>query len=359
MPQDYPVLEKREVKRCLNEPDNGDLNPPIPIQWSLYQIVPTPLAICDHSGDIIFYNQVFLKTFGNPEETGAERITLCRLLSCRNEGVANSHCQTCPVLSRTAQGFIQSGNDGAEVRIAANEFPWAGREYRIFTLQKSENLDELKITEATFYHDISNSISLLKGYTDLLPESDRETLQEIAGPIRFLTEKIAEEVEVQKKLLLGKEDNRDLTWQALNSKDFLAETLSKLFPPDDPRVNHLVMDECSQSVAFISEPSILRRALINLLLNALEANRGKDVVQVGCYETLDSVLFSVHNMQTIPAAIRGDVLKRRVTEKNSGRGMGLYGTRIMVEKYLKGRISLESDPRNGTTVHVELPVEPF
>lgn len=336
--------------------------PQPPIHWSLFHVVPVPLVITDQSGVVVFCNQAFFRELEHPAETEVVGKKLCALLHCRDvpkDGENSTNCSHCPVTGGKKHGLVASGVTDCEIQIHANDFPWAGEVFRILTLSIQNEKDELVLVQHSFYHDLSNSINLLKGYTDLLAVADESSLPEIVEPVRFLTDKISDEIEVQKKLLWGKENLHQLTWQALHSRDFLQETIKRLFPPDDPRNNHLVIDECSQAVAFISEPAILRRALLNVILNALEANRGEDVVLVGSYEALDAVIFSVHNSQTFPERFREGVFKQRVSEKGNGRGIGLYGTRLLVEKYLRGRILLKSDPGNGTTVMIELPVEPF
>jgi signal transduction histidine kinase len=107
-----------------------------------------------------------------------------------------------------------------------------------------------------------------------------------------------------------------------------------------------------------TDPVLLRRVLGNLLKNALEASEPGDTVTL-TFGAHPRPGFEVHNASVMHESARVNVFQRSFSTKAAqGRGLGTYGSRLLVERYLGGRISFWSTADTGTVFRVELPGSP-
>jgi signal transduction histidine kinase len=107
-------------------------------------------------------------------------------------------------------------------------------------------------------------------------------------------------------------------------------------------------------------PSQINQVIMNLLVNASHAigkERGRITIRTGTRD--DHVWFEVQdNGSGIPKDIQSRIFDPFFTTKPVGKGTGLglslsYG---IVQKH-GGKISVNSEPGQGTTFHVELPIQ--
>jgi signal transduction histidine kinase len=99
----------------------------------------------------------------------------------------------------------------------------------------------------------------------------------------------------------------------------------------------------------------LRRVLINLVKNALEAVEDGATVKLGAYSDRDSVYLTVHDAAVIPPDVQLNIFSRSFSTKGSGRGLGTYSIKLISEKYLNGQVSFVSNAEAGTRFTVRYP----
>ncbi|MBU4192936.1 MAG: hypothetical protein KKD85_11560, partial [Proteobacteria bacterium] len=99
----------------------------------------------------------------------------------------------------------------------------------------------------------------------------------------------------------------------------------------------------------------LRRALENLIKNAVEASEDKPVsVDIGMDR---DCRISISNAGLVPLSIQPRFFEKYATEgKRGGTGLGTYSARLVAEKH-GGSIAMCSAPDTGTTVSVRIPRE--
>jgi len=104
-------------------------------------------------------------------------------------------------------------------------------------------------------------------------------------------------------------------------------------------------------------PSAVRRILENLLANAMR-HRGKHAprIHVGVRVLDTEAVFSVRdNGPGIPDALRHRIFESGVRGEDGGAGLGLHGTRRLVERW-GGQIWFDTVRGEGTTFYFSLPV---
>jgi signal transduction histidine kinase len=100
---------------------------------------------------------------------------------------------------------------------------------------------------------------------------------------------------------------------------------------------------------------LLRRILVNMVKNAVEASGRGDDIRIGFKDETGGLTIWVWN-----PAVMGEETKRRVFErsystKGRGRGLGTYGMRLSAERYLGGTIRFQSAHGEGTRFELWLP----
>jgi signal transduction histidine kinase len=101
---------------------------------------------------------------------------------------------------------------------------------------------------------------------------------------------------------------------------------------------------------------LLKRVLINMIKNAVEASREGDTVSVfgDCLDGKTTI--SVHNPSVMLDDVKLQVFKRSFsTKEGAGRGIGTYSIKLLGEYYLGGVVSFNSEHGEGTTFSISLP----
>lgn len=109
----------------------------------------------------------------------------------------------------------------------------------------------------------------------------------------------------------------------------------------------------------------LNQVFTNLISNAIDSFPEKQqdkTIDIECKEIIENegnkcVLISISdNGSGIEASIRDNILKKSVTNKKDGTGIGLISVRDIIEKELGGNIYFESTENIGTTFYIKIPI---
>ena len=108
-----------------------------------------------------------------------------------------------------------------------------------------------------------------------------------------------------------------------------------------------------------ADPDQLRRAMVNLVGNAVDAmpNGGTLTVSVGSRDDGGRSVVVEDTGVGIPPGDRERIFEPYFTTKASGLGLGLVLTKKIIDAH-GGRIAVESEPGKGTRIEVSLPVGP-
>jgi signal transduction histidine kinase len=102
----------------------------------------------------------------------------------------------------------------------------------------------------------------------------------------------------------------------------------------------------------------IKQVLINALRNALEATSAGGSIVIGAKKSDEQNWLTLYVKDTgrgIPAHLLGQVYEPFFTTKPEGTGLGLFLCRQIVENH-RGKISIESQEGQGTTIYIHLPV---
>ncbi|WP_243312802.1 sensor histidine kinase [Fundidesulfovibrio agrisoli] len=144
------------------------------------------------------------------------------------------------------------------------------------------------------------------------------------------------------------------TWFELGAVvERLSETLAPLFSRKGCR---LVRNAPPESVMIRGEEFLVADMLSNLVRNAVEASPEGGEVAVSWGAGPGGAFMRIHNIGTVPEAVRERFFEKYVTSgKSQGTGLGTYSARLVAVAH-GGTIGFSSSEAEGTTVEVTLPV---
>lgn len=214
-------------------------------------------------------------------------------------------------------------------------------------------------------HEVQNALTAVLGWVDLARGSNDPALRARA------LEVIQAGIERARTLVAGLADSSErfgVRTRPFSAARVVAEAYEFLLPRCTSAGVTLTMSPGVPDVVALGDPDRLVQVLTNLVLNAVdailalparEAGRGRIEIALGCDEGYVSI--SVHDDGTgMDEATRARAFEPYFTThptagegRKAGTGLGLAITRALVTA-MRGRLSLESTPGQGTTVTVTL-----
>ncbi len=196
---------------------------------------------------------------------------------------------------------------------------------------------------------ISEAVKVLE--TTLQAPSDQSILRVINNSVRRGSELISN----IRGYLRGRPESR----ARVDLRLLLEEVLELARPLLDAHSQVAIQRELGESCEVFANPPELRRAFLNLLLNALEAMPDGGKLTLSCRRSHDRVVVSMGDTGAgIPQETQKMIFSPYFTTKAKGTGLGLAGTRQVIQAQ-GGEIHFESPPGAGTTFYVSLPIAKF
>ena len=245
-----------------------------------------------------------------------------------------------------------------EERTAALRQEMAERQRLEREVQRAEHFALLGRLAAGVSHEIRNPLSAIFLHVDLLEEEMRQPSPESTEAMSQAVTEIKTQLArlddlLQDYLSLARVAHSERTPQDIGAM-VQAWAQEWLRLPAPHRVMLRVEDvEHLGTVAF--HPSTLRRALLNLVQNALDAMPDGGTLTVRGAGTATHVQLQVCDTGSgIPEEQLGQIFEPLHTTKPEGTGLGLYITREIVAAH-GGQVMVESVVGQGTTFTLTLP----
>ncbi len=259
-----------------------------------------------------------------------------------------------------------------QISAYATEFRMRGENYTLVSLQDiSSELDEKEIESwqkliRVLTHEITNSItpisSLAATVREMLLEEgeekpalksldteDLEGIQEAMNTIQNRSQGLLNFVEVYRNLTRIPKPNfryfkvteifkRSERLLKPKMDELGIQCIHKVFPPD---------------LMITADPDLVDQVVINLILNAMDAVKGKGDGQINILATVNSYNRIVIDFKDNGSGIKPDILDKIFmpffTSKKHGSGIGLSLSRQIMSLH-KGSISVKSKPDEGTVI---------
>jgi signal transduction histidine kinase len=216
------------------------------------------------------------------------------------------------------------------------------------------------VLERVFYHDVLNTAGGIQGMVQFLVENEGETGNDLEGTfetLASLSERLVHEIREHRQLLLAETGELRVYPGVVSSEVILQEVHALLHNHEVARGRNLEI-RVSQDIGFETDPDLLRRVLVNMAKNALEATPPGGTAKMVCEDLGEVVAFRVHNSMVMSEEVRLQIFIRSFTTKGGqGHGIGTYSMKLLGERYLGGKVSFISEESKGTTFTLEVPKE--
>ncbi len=281
--------------------------------------------------------------------------------SCRFCGIVNAILQSQslnrPIVKEARVTSLANGTiTPYELKIKASPLIFHGEEYTIISISDISDKKRLAALENSYMNEVFNTASELN---EVVSSINKQELDEKNLSIIETAEKVKndlmEDLLVKKMFADAEEGVLNVNATMTTSSQIINELQLYFSDHDLLKDKKIFADPFSHCVKFKTDTAILNRALINLLINALEATDANTEVTISAKLKDRFVLFLVHNRQEMAEEVKHQVFQRSFSTKDSNRGLGLYTARLLVTTYLKGGINFKSD-KSGTTFIVEVPL---
>jgi signal transduction histidine kinase len=282
------------------------------------------------------------------------------------------HCRTCGAIKSIIDSNQEHQAVSREVRITVNRDEWrsldlevvvspviiADMDLQLFVMRDISAEKRRRVLEQTFFHDVLNTVGGIRGMASLL--ADGHILgeeEERLYKIRLIkhSDRLVDEILFQRNLLQAEKGEYKLNSGIVNVGELLEEVQTLFTDHHVAQKRTIVLGEAPHC-SFISDWTILRRILGNLLKNALEATPEGGTVMISAIEEQGGVVFSINNPGVMPEAVQMQLFQRSFSTKGEeGRGIGTYSVKLFGERYLKGKVSFTSHEPDGTTFSIFIP----
>jgi signal transduction histidine kinase len=226
----------------------------------------------------------------------------------------------------------------------------------------ARRLDELDSRRRDLLADVTHELRTpltvvqgnLEGMLDGVYPADEANLRSLLEETKLLS-RLVEEL---RTLALAESGALQLRKEPVDLSLLVSETTAAFQAQADAAGIVLKVDTAKDLPTLPLDGGRIRQVLSNLLANALRYTPEGGRVTVSCQQSGESVLLGVQDSGPgIPAEELPHIFDRfHKSTDEGGMGLGLAIARHLVEAH-GGRICAESQPGQGTTMRVELPVE--
>ncbi|MFP4115560.1 MAG: sensor histidine kinase, partial [Spirochaetales bacterium] len=241
--------------------------------------------------------------------------------------------------------------------VTAAPYESGGKRHTLLTVQDASHEKRRRALERVFFHDLANIASGLAGLADAIQRAREINEQrKMLGMMDKSARSLIDEIEAQRQLLSAETGDLAPNPQRTNSLELMRGVCEALRYHLVADGRSIVVEKHADDVTWLTDPILLRRVLVNLAKNGLEAIPPGGVVTLGSHDDGDTIVLTVHNDGEIAPEARYQLFQRSFSTKGAGRGLGSYSVRLLTERYLGGTVSFTSSDEHGTLFRIALPV---
>jgi len=340
---------------------------------------PNIVLVLNKQRQVVFANDTFVKILGVKEFEEALGQRPGELLGCVNSAIlqggcgTSKNCRYCGAVLTILKSQETGEEQESEARLTTRkenkivplDFHVIAKpliidedQFTVVIMSDISTMKRKEYLERTFMHDMINTTWSLTGRIEFFPRDGLNEIQdEYFNRIKIEINKLLDDIQAQRDLL--KLDQRELVtdFSEVDSLELVQMIIHTLSTDKTAKNKKIKIAKDSVSINLKTDERLLRRSLINLLKNALEASTIDEEIIIGCKQVINDVVFWVHNKAVLSEEVKSQIFQRFFSTKGLGRGLGTYGVRILVEEHLNGQVNFESSKKVGTIFRIILPLK--
>ncbi|OIQ50868.1 Sensory/regulatory protein RpfC [Pseudodesulfovibrio hydrargyri] len=341
-----------------------------------FSFFPLPLLVLNNHRQLVFANQACLDMLGLSSVEDFLGHRPGEAIQCAYSGLEPGGCGTSRFcrecgLVRAVLGCMESNGpsthdtrilQSVEGRCQAKDFrvhavPFSVGEARFYvvTIQDISDLKQRELLERTFFHDIINTAGGARNLVELLQSEGDSELCELSGLLCTALNGLVDEIMSHRDLMMAERGDYPPHESRVMSGKLLEDVTRELLSQPLAEGRSIRISPSSEDHAVWADRSLLRRVLVNMLKNGLEATEVGGTVHAGCFSIDGRVVFEVRNDRVMEEKTQLQVFKRFYSTKGQGRGVGTYSIKLLTENYLGGKAEFVSNDSVGTVFRVSIP----
>jgi nitrogen fixation/metabolism regulation signal transduction histidine kinase len=291
----------------------------------------------------------------NEEEGGCGTSESCTYCGAVNSVLESQKTGTKAVMD--CRLIIGPNETAYDLRVWASPLVFNNEKFTVVTIQDIRNEKWRGFLERIFFHDLLNIMTALLGNIELYKlESQNTSDNDHIHHIETIAGYLLQEIESQRIIMNAENESLTTHIEKANSKEILSE-VSLLYRNNQiANGKRILFSPNSDFIEFLTDKTILRRILGNMLKNALEATSRGGKVTMGCSKQELVINFWVHNESFIPREVQVQIFSRSFSTKGAGRGLGCYSMKLL-SRFLNGEVFFSTSKEKGTTFNITLPLK--
>lgn len=342
------------------------------------EAMPDIAMVVNEERQVVYSNQALLEIIGEDKLEGIIGDRPGELFKCVNLKAGAFSCGTtrscryCGVVNSIIDAFSTGKSSVYECRLTSAEInngqsfdvevkstpiQVSSRKFVIMSVKDISDKKRRQVLEKLFFHDILNTASGLSGILQAIDDASvSDDVKSMVGFAKKAGGELIDEIMAQRVLVSAENSDLELNVSRCSSLQILQDVAAYLSYHEIAEEKKLFIDPFSHMSQLETDAMLLKRVLINMVKNALEACPGGEVVQMGTRFSDKNMIFWVNNPGVIPDAVRAQIFQRSFSTKGANRGIGTYSIKLLVERYLGGTVSFESNKEKGTTFNASIPL---
>jgi nitrogen-specific signal transduction histidine kinase len=345
------------------------------------EALPEVVAVLNAERQIVFSNEALLKFLGITNEMELIGLQHGQAFKCANafitkEGCGTSEkCHYCGMFNAVLESrdtlqkvtkecrittVLNGKPEFLDLNVTSSPLKFQGNYYSILSIQKVCEVRRNNMLDCIFFHDAINIAGGLKGITEILAASSTdEQTKEYIDLVNKMSIELLEEIMSQRAIAVAENYGlvADFAKNNISSVHILKEIRSYFSYQPISKNKKILIEDKDSTILISTDEVLLKRVLINMLKNALEASPNGATVSLTCKAENGFVKFAVHNRGFIPLNIQTKIFQWSFSTKEAGRGLGTYSIKLLTEKYLNGTTGFTTSEENGTVFFVRIPCE--
>ena len=307
---------------------------------------PAEIFNCIYAADTIYDNQIADHCSSCGENISMEE----RKVSCRR------FTERCNLTSVDENGHF---DDLLNMKVNTSPFIIDGEQFFLFSITDITNDVSRRFLEKIFFHDVLNKAGNIIGILDVLNfiGNDNEKSDGLYESLKNTAQDLINEIKYQRDMSAAENNELSPVFASTNSFGILTLTKNEIVNSDVAYKKEILISASSVDQEIVTDGVLLRRVLLNMLKNALEATKSGGKVIIGCDPiNQENVRFWIHNDESIPMEIQSQLFSKSISTKGNNRGLGTFSMKLFGEKYLKGKVHFVSSEGAGTDFMIDLPL---
>ncbi|MCP3876185.1 MAG: PAS domain-containing sensor histidine kinase [Desulfobacteraceae bacterium] len=346
-----------------------------PIMNTLLKVMSGLIVVLNETRQIVAMNHAFLKAIGVQDAEEVLGMRLGESLNCKNaqEGVngcgTTELCSTCGAVIATMTAIerdkpdeqicvLSSKKDGIQkdicLLIRSQPITIEKNRWILIFAQDITQQHFWTNMERIFFHDLSNMLATLLGYSELLSEEmpDNKSVRYIRG----VSKRLHDEITLQKSLSQYKDAKYFLRKSNSSINDIKKEMILIVHGHESLEGKYLNEIWPEKNIQIYTDTFLVSKILQNMVINALEATKAGGIVKLTTRIEQRHIEWEIWNEDFIAENIQKRIFQRHFsTKSNIGRGLGTFSMKLFGEEYLKGKVYFESSLNHGTKFVLQLP----